>query len=75
MRYRRANAAASALLGFCILFAAFFVLNAGATGEVLTATPDHMDFGTVDEGKPVDATCIIQNNGDAPVEITNVRAN
>jgi hypothetical protein len=75
MKYRGIKAAAGTLLGFCALVAAFFAMSAGATGEVLRATPDHIDFGTIDEGTPVDATSIIQNNGDVPVEITNVRAN
>lgn len=39
----------------------------------LKATPDHVDFGAVNEGDPVVAVAEIINIGDTPVEITNVR--
>jgi hypothetical protein len=41
--------------------------------EILKATPDHHDFGTIDEGQPAAITVIIQNVGNTPVEITNVK--
>jgi hypothetical protein len=42
-------------------------------GELLKATPDHYEFGTIDEGQAAVVTAVIQNIGSAPVEITNVR--
>jgi hypothetical protein len=42
-------------------------------GQVLKATPDHFDFGALDEGSPAAVTVEIENTGSEPVEITNVR--
>jgi hypothetical protein len=39
---------------------------------ILTATPDHFDFGSIPEGPPSVAIASIKNTSDAPVEITNV---
>jgi hypothetical protein len=41
--------------------------------EILKATPDHHDFGTIDEGQPAAITVVVQNVGSTPVEITNVK--
>jgi hypothetical protein len=57
----------------CILFAALLLAQGVSMGEVLKATPDHFDFGTLKEGAPAVVTVEIENIGDAPVEITNVR--
>jgi len=55
----------------------FFSLNvfAEAENEFLKAVPDEVDLGTVEEGSPVAVTVTVQNTGNAPVEITNVRTN
>lgn len=42
-------------------------------GQILKATPDHFDFGTLNEGAPAAITVEIENTGSTPVEITNVR--
>jgi hypothetical protein len=44
-----------------------------STGELLKATPERFEAGTVTEGKKVEVTAIIQNVGKTLVEITNVR--
>ena len=44
-----------------------------STEEVLKITPEQHDFGTIPEGDPAVTTAIIENIGDSPVEITNVR--
>ena len=53
--------------------AVLFLVQGIAIGAVLQATPDHVEFGTVDEGDPVVAVSEIVNTGNTPVEITNVR--
>jgi hypothetical protein len=50
-----------------------FLVQGFAGGEALKATPDHFDFGTINEGDPAAITVEIENVSDAPVEITNVR--
>jgi hypothetical protein len=44
-----------------------------SSGEVLKATPDHFDFGSIPEGEPAIAVASIENVSNTPVEITNVR--
>ena len=53
--------------------AVLFLARGIAIGAVLRATPDHVEFGTVDEGDPVVAVSEIVNTGGTPVEITNVQ--
>ncbi|MDR1728683.1 MAG: DUF1573 domain-containing protein [Acidobacteriota bacterium] len=48
-------------------------LACGAWAAGLTATPDHKEFGVIDEGVNAVVTVVIENTGDAPVEITNVQ--
>jgi hypothetical protein len=55
------------------VIALLFLVQGISMGAVLEATPDHVEFGTVDEGDPVVALSEIVNTGDTPVEITNVR--
>ncbi len=57
----------------CTLVFGFALAYGGSTGEVLIATPDQHDFGTIPEGDPAVTKAIIENVSDAPVEITNVR--
>jgi len=42
-------------------------------GATLTATPDHAELGTIDEGINAAATVVIENTGKSQVEITNVQ--
>jgi hypothetical protein len=51
----------------------FFTAQGIARAEALKATPDHFDFGTLNEGDPAKITVEIENTSDTPVEITNVR--
>ena len=44
-----------------------------AFGATLTATPDHNDFGTIDEGINAVITIVVENTGSSRVEITNVQ--
>ena len=46
-----------------------------AYGATLTATPDHAEFGTIDEGPAVAMTVVVENRGSSQVEITNVQTN
>ena len=56
-----------------ILAGAFLFVISPAHGATLTATPDHADFGTIDEGINASVTVVIENTGSALVEITNVQ--
>ena len=57
----------------CMLFIGLSLVYGSPAGEILIATPDQYDSGTVAEGKPVVVTTSIQNIGSTPIEITNVR--
>lgn len=57
----------------CTLIFGLALTYGGSTGEVIKATPEQHDFGTIPEGDPAITTAIIENVGDSPVEITNVR--
>ena len=47
-----------------------------ATGKAwLTAIPDHVDFGIVDEGTPAATTVTLRNTGDKNITITDLRTN
>ncbi len=73
MSHRKTIMAAGAA-GMCMLFVVSFVYGI-ASDEVLKATPEHFDFGTIDEGTPAVAAAVIQNSGAAIVEIASVRTN
>jgi hypothetical protein len=75
MKCRSASKAAIHLAWICLFVIGLSLAYGNESGEILKATPDHFDFGTIDEGKPADVTVVIQNVGSAPVEITNVRTN
>ena len=66
---RTARWAASLFLGLALLSLA----SGSAVAAGLTATPDHTDFGTIDEGVNAVITVIIENTGSSTVEITNVQ--
>jgi hypothetical protein len=51
----------------------FLFVMSPAYGATLTATPDHTEFGTIDEGINAVVTIVIENTGKAQVEITNVQ--
>ncbi|MDR0310497.1 MAG: DUF1573 domain-containing protein [Acidobacteriota bacterium] len=55
------------------LTGAFIFVISAAYGATLTATPDHAEFGTIDEGVNAAVTVVIENKGSSPVEITNVQ--
>ncbi len=65
--------AAGSILWIAALMTGVSLSSDDSTGEVLKATPEQFDAGTVAEGKKVEVTSIIQNVGKTPVEITNVR--
>ena len=44
-----------------------------AYGATITATPDHVEFGTIDEGVNAYVTVVIENTGKSQVEITNIQ--
>ena len=73
MRHGKKKMAESKLAGMWMVLAVLFMVPAISMGAVLEATPDHIEFGTVDEGDPVVAVSEIVNTGSTPVEITNVR--
>jgi len=52
---------------------AFLIVMSPALGATLTATPDHAEFGTIDEGVNAVITVVIENTGKSQVEITNVQ--
>ena len=52
---------------------AFLITIYPAYGATLTATPDHSEFGTIDEGVNAVVTVVIENTGSSLVEITNVQ--
>ena len=56
-----------------LLAGAFIFMMFPAYGATLTATPDHSEFGTIDEGINAAVTVVIENKGRSPVEITNVQ--
>lgn len=65
-----------------VSFACVFMFIAGLSFvhgisqiEALKVTPDQFDFGTIEEGPAAVVTAIIENVGNIPVEITNVRTN
>ncbi len=72
---RRGKAAVAAIGLFCV--GAFRIglsfASDDSAGAVLKATPAQFDAGTVAEGKTVEVTTSVQNVGNTPVEITNVR--
>jgi hypothetical protein len=76
MKHRRRRSPALAVIALLAIFAAIpFLTAAAAAGAGLKVTPDHADLGTVDEGVQVRAAFIVENTGDTPLAITNVRTN
>jgi hypothetical protein len=73
MKLGKSRTAFRAITSTCFLIFGFALAYGGATGEILKATPEQLDFGTIPEGEPAVATAVVENVGDTPVEITNVR--
>ena len=69
----KAAMAIKALTWTCVLIFGLALAYGTSTVEVLKATPEQVDFGTIPEGEPAVATASIENVSDSPVEITNVR--
>jgi hypothetical protein len=70
---RKTTLVAGSLVWICTLVMGLSLAQGDTTGEILKATPNQVEIGTVAEGEKVVATAVIQNTGDTPVEITNVR--
>jgi hypothetical protein len=73
MKRGRAAVAAGCIAGAWMLIVGLTLAYGNPAGEILKATPEQFDFGTVAEGKPAVVTTSVQNIGSTPVEITNVR--
>jgi hypothetical protein len=73
MKCRNASRTAIPLIAICLLIAGLSMAYGSEGPEILKATPDFHDFGTIDEGQPAAITVVIQNVGSMPVEITNVK--
>jgi hypothetical protein len=73
MGYEKGKTAARGALLVGAVIAVLLVVHGVSMGAVLKATPDHYEFGTLDEGTPAAVTVEIENTGSVPVEITNVR--
>ena len=65
--------AVSGIACACILVFGSALACGGSPGEVLKASPEQHDFGTIPEGDPAVTTAIIENISGSPIEITNVR--
>jgi hypothetical protein len=73
MKYGKATMAAVGVAWAWAVIAGISLAHGIPAGELLRATPDHYDFGVIAEGEPAVATAGIENIGNVPVEITNVR--
>ena len=73
MGYGKGKTAARGALWVGAVIAVLLLVQGVSAGAVLKATPEHYEFGTIDEGTPAAVTVEIENTGSAPVEITNVR--
>jgi len=56
-----------------LLAGAFLLVMPPSYGATLKATPEHTEFGTIDEGVNAAITVVIENTGKSQVEITNVQ--
>ena len=73
MKLGKSRTVFRAIASTCFLIFGLALAYGGSTGEILKATPEQLDFGKIPEGEPAVATAIVENVGDSPVEITNVR--
>jgi hypothetical protein len=73
MKGGKARVAAGGILWMAAFLIGISFASDDSAGELLVAIPAQFDAGTVLEGKVIEATAIIQNVGNAQVEITNVQ--
>ncbi len=73
MKHSKTTMAIKGIAWAGILIFGCVLAYADSTGEVLKASPEQYDFGTIPEGDPAVTTAIIENVSGNPVEITNVR--
>jgi hypothetical protein len=73
MKCGKATVAAGSVVWIGTLIIGLSLACGNSTAEILKATPEQFDAGTVAEGKTIEVTTSIQNIGSTPVEITNVR--
>lgn len=73
MKYKKATTTACGFLWICAFVAGLSFAYGDAGEAVLKATPDKHEFGTIAEEQNAVFTTIIQNVGNTPLEITNVR--
>jgi hypothetical protein len=73
MNGRKIAVIAGCLVLICALVDGLYPVYGETDGSILKATPNHVEIGTVPEGEKIIATAIVQNIGNAPVEVTNVR--
>jgi len=73
MKCGKSTVAAGSIVWMGTLIIGLSLAYGNSTGEILKATPEQFDAGTVAEGKTIEVTASIQNTGSTPVEITNVR--
>ena len=73
MKSGKARMAAGGILWIAVFLIGVSFASDDSAGELLIAIPAQFDAGTVLEGKIIEATAIIQNVGNAQVEITNVQ--
>jgi len=73
MRSGKAMVAAVGILWIAAFLTGVSFASDDSAGELLVAIPAQFDAGTVLEGEIIEATTVIQNVGNAQIEITNVR--
>jgi hypothetical protein len=73
MKYERTKITLRVAAWMGVALVSLFLSQGVSAEEVLKATPNHVEFGTIHEGENAVATVEIENIGDAQVEITNVR--
>ena len=73
MRSGKARVASGVVLWVAAFLIGVSFASDDSAGELLIAIPAQFDTGTVLEGKIIEAIAIIQNVGNAQVEITNVQ--
>jgi len=73
MKYERTKIVLRGSAWVGVVLISFLLAQGISVGEVLKATPDLVNFGTINEGENAVATVEVENTGNVPVEITNVR--
>jgi hypothetical protein len=73
MKHQKTSMTVLGFLLLCVLIGGISVVYGSENGSALKASPDQYDFGTIAEGENAVITAVIQNTGNTPIEITNVR--